>query len=151
MDGWQLAQRLRARPDHRATPIVMVTGHALEARMPVDREGPYDAFVVKPCSLRDVLVRLADLMKIDLVFEDRHAAKTAPEAAALPAIAPEIPTRLQGLAGIGHAAGVRRELDALEAAGLLDAATLARLRDRLAEFDMARIVRLLREMTRDAT
>lgn len=150
MDGWQLAQRLRARPDHRATPIVMVTGHALEARMPVDREGLYDAFVVKPYSLRDVLVRLADLMKIDLVFEDRHAAETAPEAAALPDIAPETLTRLQGLAGIGHAAGVRRELDALEAAGLLDAATLARLRDRLAEFDMAGIVRLLKEMTRDA-
>ncbi|TCP42195.1 hybrid sensor histidine kinase/response regulator [Rhodovulum marinum] len=150
MDGWQLARRLRDRPEYRSTPIVMVTGHALEARMPVDREGLYDAFVVKPYSLRDVLVRLADLMKIELVFEDPFAAEAAPGARPRPPARPEVLTRLKSLAGIGHAAGVRRELDALEEARALEPDALARLRDRLAEFDMAGLQRLVEEMTRDA-
>jgi CheY-like chemotaxis protein len=150
MDGWDLARRLRARPEYRSTPIIMVTGHALEARMPVDREGLYDAFVVKPYSLRDVLVRLADLMKIELVFEDPFDPEAAPGARLRPPARPQALTRLRSLAGIGHAAGVRRELDALEAAGALEPDAMARLRDRLAEFDMAGLQRLVEEMTRDA-
>lgn len=151
MSGWQFAQWLRTRREHRATPIVMVTGHALEARVPGNRKGLYDAFVVKPYSLRDVQVRFADLMKIDLVFEDPFAATPLETGSRpRPAVAPHALTRLRSLAGIGHAAGVRRELDALEASGAVEAAALARLRDRLAEFDMAGLQRLLEEMTRDA-
>ncbi|WP_132545713.1 hybrid sensor histidine kinase/response regulator [Rhodovulum euryhalinum] len=150
MGGWQLAQWLRTRAEHRATPIVMVTGHALEARAPADRKGLYDAFVVKPYSLRDVLVRFADLMKIELVFEDPFAAETAPAAGRRAPAAPEALIRLKSLAAIGHAAGLQRELDTLEAAAALDEDALARLRGRLAEFDMAGLQRLLEEMTRDA-
>ena len=150
MNGWELAQRLRARPGLRAVPIVMVTGHALEARMPFNREGLHDAFVVKPYPLREFLVRLADLMKIELLFADPFAEERALAPGPPQQVAPEALTRLKSLAGIGHAAGLGRELDLLEAAGTLPSDAAARVRERLAEFDMAGIRRLLEEMTCDA-
>lgn len=106
--------------------------------------------MVKPYSLRDVLVRLADLMKVELVFEDPFSAERAPDTRRSPRTAPETLARLKSLAGIGHAAGARRELDTLEASSALDPDALARLRDRLDEFDMTGLLRLLKEMTRDA-
>lgn len=141
MTGWELAEKLRENPKYRATPIVMVTGHALEARQPVNRNGLYDAFVVKPYSLNDLVSRMAALLKVDLTFNEADHGN-APEQG-LPADALQ---RLIGLADIGHAAGMVRELDALEKGGQLDAPLRARLDGYLAEYDLAGIARVLKEM-----
>lgn len=146
MGGWELAQRLRERPNLRSRPIVMVSGHALEARQPVEREGLYDAFVVKPFSLTDLVARLGKLLKLEFT-ETPPDAPAAPAGAPLPASAAE---RLAELAGIGHAAGVGRELDRIEAMGNVDPEIIAQLRARHSEFDMQAILRFLRDQDTDA-
>ncbi|WP_323765861.1 response regulator [Marinovum sp.] len=141
MTGWELAEALRARPKYRATPIVMVTGHALEARQPVDRERLYDAFVVKPYSLNDLVSRLSRLLNVELTFD--APSEPAPATNGLPL---EAVRRLIGLADIGHAAGVRRELDVLVRDGALDAALRRRLDGHLAQYDLSSVARVLKEI-----
>lgn len=143
MTGWELAEALRARPKYRATPIVMVTGHALEARQPVDRERLYDAFVVKPYSQNDLISRLSQLLKVDLTFD--APPEPEPATSALPR---EAVRRLIELADIGHAAGVLRELDALDQAGALDGRLRRQLDGHLAQYDLTAVARVLKEIER---
>ncbi len=107
----------------------------------MDRDGLYDAFVVKPYSLNDLVSRLARLLKVDLTFDTPQAA--APAAGALPL---EAVRRLIDLADIGHAAGVVRELDALDRGGALDGALRRRLDGHLADFDLSAVARVLKDM-----
>lgn len=141
MTGWELAEALRAMPKYRATPIVMVTGHALEARQPVDRERLYDAFVVKPYSLNDLVSRLSRLLKVDLTFDPPKAPVAASRPLPLEAV-----RKLIGLADIGHAAGVVRALDALDREGALDGALRQRLDGHLADYDLSAVTRVLKEL-----
>ncbi|THD76572.1 response regulator [Thalassobius vesicularis] len=101
-DGWALASRIRALPTHRNTPILMVSGHALEARHPVEREGLYDAFIVKPYSVHDMLRRLADLPKVTLVHRQTDTEDDDPKQ-----VPETVVERLRELASIGHAASLR--------------------------------------------
>jgi signal transduction histidine kinase/DNA-binding NarL/FixJ family response regulator len=141
MTGWELAEALRAKPAFHATPIVMVTGHALEARHPMHREGLADAFVVKPYSLDDLTARIAKMLKVELILEAQ--AEPEPEEGDIP---PEALRQLIGLAEIGHAAGLKRELDRLESDGQIDKRIRARLDAHLTEFDLGAVSRALREM-----
>ena len=143
MSGWDMAEALRGRADHRATPIMMVTAHALEARLPNARDQLFDAFIVKPYSLSDVLARMAGLLKIALITEETPADSG-------PQIPVDVLARLVRLADIGHAAGLSRELDALVAEGGMAVSDLAPLRARLADFDLPGVTRLLKEMMQDA-
>lgn len=146
MDGWQLAEHLRATPEHRTTPILMVSGHALEATEPVERKGLFDAFIVKPYSIADALNRMAGMMKLELVYEPTVNAPTAAESALSPAVL----SRLSELVAIGHAAGIARELKSLEDSGSLATSQIERFRGRLQEFDMQGLQRLIEEMKRHA-
>ncbi|MEQ8258118.1 MAG: ATP-binding protein [Roseovarius confluentis] len=145
MTGWELAQALRDRPAYRSTPIMMVTGHALEARQSIDREQLYDAFIVKPYSLSDFLARMAGLLKVELTTE-------APETEAGPAagIPDDALARMIRLAEIGHAAGIARELDAMTAGTGPESGQVARVRRHLEVFDLPGIARILKEMMQDA-
>lgn len=146
MTGWDLAQTLRTLPHHRASPIMMVTGHALEARQPVDRQQLYDAFIVKPYSLNDFLARAAGLMRIDLVLdEDTATCETAPVSAP-----PEALGRIIRLAEIGHAAGVKREVDTLSKDGVIGPDIKDPIQAHLREFDLPAVAKLLREVLRNA-
>jgi CheY-like chemotaxis protein len=147
MDGWELAKRIRQNPTHRTTPILMVSGHALEARNPADREGLFDAFGVKPYSVADTLRRLADPLKIELVFSDAEQSDSAAPGAAFSSVDLG---QMEELTGIGHAAGLARKLDGLERADAIPKHELDRFRDRLREFDMQGILRLIDEMKRHA-
>ncbi|WP_135504837.1 hybrid sensor histidine kinase/response regulator [Roseovarius aestuariivivens] len=143
MTGWDLAQALRDRPEHRSTPIMMVTGHALEARQSIDRQQLYDAFIVKPYSLSDVLARMAGLLQVDLITDEeiRQDTHTVPADAL---------ARMYRLAEIGHAAGITRELDALTAGQEVESEQVALLRLRLSEFDLPAVARMLKEMMQHA-
>lgn len=145
LTGWELAQKLRYDTDHGATPIIMVTGHALEARALADRNPLHDAFIVKPYSLGDFVERAAGLLRVALINDspapDRAESKLPHEAR----------TRLIRLAEIGHAAGVKREIAQLEAADQIDATTLRDARALLAQFDMPAVARLFKEMRANDT
>jgi CheY-like chemotaxis protein len=49
MDGWEATRRLKADPRTRATRVIAVTAHALEAYAHQAREAGADAVVIKPC------------------------------------------------------------------------------------------------------
>ncbi|MEC7760669.1 MAG: ATP-binding protein [Pseudomonadota bacterium] len=141
MDGWELAQSLRSDPELRSIPIMMVSGHALEARQPVEREGLYDAFVIKPFSVPEVITRIGALLKLEYVMGENTPAPDP-----IRPLPDDVHMRLRDLAGIGHAAGLQRELDALERDGIGSPEMIALLHGRLRDFDMQGILRLLREM-----
>lgn len=147
LSGWDLAQALRERADHRATPIMMVTGHALEARQSVDRQQLYDAFIVKPYSISDFLARAAEMLKIRLILAQEEPQRTH----AGQVLSADALDRLLGLAEIGHAAGLSRELDRITADDPSGFADLAPLRSALAEFDLTSCANILKEMKRDAS
>ncbi|MCI5041226.1 MAG: ATP-binding protein [Donghicola eburneus] len=138
MDGWSLAQKLRDDPKFRSTPILMVSAHALEARRQVQREGLFDAFIVKPYSLEDLLLRIAELLRVPLLND------TAPDTADPPpaAIPTETYERIRDLAHLGHAAPLRRIIDDLD--GGTDR-TARKLRQMMSEFDMAGIAQCAEE------
>ncbi|MFW2589989.1 ATP-binding protein [Sagittula sp. SSi028] len=142
LTGWDLAETLRAQKRFRATPIVMVTGHALEARQPVDREGLYDAFVVKPYSLNDLVSRIGGLLQIDLYLEAGPSSQPG-QPDSIPA---EARRTLLSMAEIGHAAGIKRVLRTLEENGEIADGLKMRLDAHLAEYDLAAMTRILKEM-----
>ncbi|MEM1360701.1 MAG: ATP-binding protein [Pseudomonadota bacterium] len=147
MDGWALATRLR-QTGYRSTPIIMVSGHALEARHSRRKDkGPeaalYDAFVPKPYNLSDLLERLAGLLKLTLTFEgDRPDAAPKPinGAASIPKDA--LASMLK-FADIGHASALRERLEEVmedrsepsaqieELASLLDSYEMTKIADRI--------------------
>lgn len=148
-DGWALAAHLR-QSGFRATPIIMISGHALEAR---GSEGPeaalHDAFVSKPYNLADLLERLAQLMRLTLVY------KSPDQPAAPPLFAMPIPLEelcdLAQLAAIGNASGLRRRLGLLGTGAHATDPRLAELNRLFESYDMAAIDRKLRQWTSDRT
>ncbi|SMX33226.1 hybrid sensor histidine kinase/response regulator [Actibacterium lipolyticum] len=142
-DGWELAECLREQ-GHRATPIIMISGHALEARKPDARGGLFDAFIVKPYNLEDLVFRIGELLRLELNREP-----SPPRATQRPIAAKDITALLED-ARIGHATGVRRKLDELRESTGVPEPTLSKLLSRLDDFDMPGITRLLEELYKDA-
>jgi len=147
MDGWALAERLRA-GRFRATPIIIISGHAAESPLPGPADMLRDAFIAKPYSLDDLVTRLADLLKLELVTRTEEAAETS----ALPArpaerLPLEFLDRMQPLAEIGHAHELNRNLDEFEARDTLrpPPVQLARMRKLLEAYDMAGLVKFIEE------
>ncbi|MBC57766.1 MAG: hybrid sensor histidine kinase/response regulator [Confluentimicrobium sp.] len=144
-DGWDLATHLRSH-DHRATPIIMISGHALEGRKPGPETALYDAFIAKPYNLDDLFLRISTLLKLELISEDDG---DEPAAARAPLPRAEIGNLIE-LSEIGHASAIRVRLAELEAAGTISDAALGRLRAKLSVFDMAGLTQTLRELQHDA-
>jgi len=76
-DGWDVARELRAQPAHRLTPIIMISGRANEARMGPEHMILCDAFIAKPYTLGDLLMRISELLRLELT------AKAPPDIPAL--------------------------------------------------------------------
>ncbi len=140
--GWEMAEYLRSQKQYRATPIMMLSGHALEARQPATRDGLYDTFIVKPYSLTDLVARIAQFLKITLIYDD----ETGPRPKARP-LSDEARHRMLSFAEIGHAAGLKREIASLRRDKLLDDLQVADIETHLVEYDFAAITRLLKEVS----
>ncbi len=128
-DGWSLAEELRS-GDHRATPIIMVSGHALDG-LPLGSRGALcDGFIAKPYNLDDLVTRVADLLKIRLL--------KAPDPSLVPAksVAAVLPRafrdELLGLAEIGHVRLLEERLAKVDGQGEL----VDRLRRTLESYDL---------------
>ncbi|MDF1721972.1 MAG: ATP-binding protein [Minwuia sp.] len=147
MDGWALAARLRT-GRFRSTPIIVISGHAAESLQRGPADMLRDAFIAKPYNLDDLVTRVADLLKLELIARTG----TASEVSALPARPAErLPMafldQLQPLAEIGHA---RRLTDLVDAFAARDSlrpppVQLARIRKLLEAYDMAGLTKLIEE------
>ena len=135
-DGWSLARSLRD-GDHASTPIIMISGHANEERHHRPERGLHDAFVAKPYNLEDLLLQVAELLKVQLIVppaaEDRIRRDLSDEEHA----------HLIDMARIGHASALRAALQALQVDHAGPAPLLQDLKTKLDSFDMRGFVETL--------
>ncbi|MEM6408598.1 MAG: ATP-binding protein [Pseudomonadota bacterium] len=135
-DGWHFARALREE-DYPTTPIVMISGHAHEDGLHRNELGIHDAFFAKPFNLDELLVQIAELIRVKLVRQNEASMPASR------ALSDGEKNRLIDLANIGHASGVRALLQELEAANAGDAELRRALHARLEQFDMDGLVKLL--------
>ncbi|MEO0913307.1 MAG: ATP-binding protein, partial [Pseudomonadota bacterium] len=141
--GWELATSLR-RNGHRATPIIMISGHALEARTRGPEDVLHDAFVAKPYNLADLLQRIATLLQLQLEYSTDEEAQGSSAAAVLSKKDLE---RILVSARIGHASGLSDVLADVKARPGAAPAELAEIERMLGTYDLRgieeRVVRWL--------
>lgn len=104
----------------------------------------YDAFVVKPFTLPNLVARIGELLRLEFT-SDRPPTGDEPSANGRKGSVDL--GRLREAASIGHAAGVERELNRL--AGSLGPGEHRALRRCLSEFDMQGILRLIEGLKSD--
>ncbi|SNR83459.1 hybrid sensor histidine kinase/response regulator [Puniceibacterium sediminis] len=134
-DGWHLAQMLRDGA-HRSTPIAMISGHAMDAEKPAPELKLCDAFLAKPYNLDDLLVRIGELLRLEMISSP-EAFKAQTDVVRL---TDTERTTLIGYARDGRARHVTEMIDALESSGALGGAGLSRLRRAAGQFDMAEVI-----------
>lgn len=157
LDGWGLVQWLRVN-GHPATPILILSGHALEAQTGAPDLRLHDGFIAKPLILDDLLSRIDGLLKLerhvpDAAAEDdrTHAAAllshppAAASARAAPLSADDV-RKLRELAQIGHLRGLKSAL----AAAPLPAGLQERLSAALEMADFERVLDVLDEHADEA-
>lgn len=157
LDGWGLVQWLRVN-GHPATPILILSGHALEAQTGAPDLRLHDGFIAKPLILDDLLSRIDGLLKLerhvpDAAAEDDLAHGAAllshPPAAASARAAPlsaDDVRKLRELAQIGHLRGLRSAL----VAAPLPAGLQERLSAALEMADFERVLDVLDEHADEA-
>jgi two-component system cell cycle response regulator DivK len=63
LDGYEATRRIKADPDLRAIPIIVVTSYALSGDEQKARACGCDAYVAKPYSTRDLLAKINTYLK----------------------------------------------------------------------------------------
>jgi signal transduction histidine kinase/FixJ family two-component response regulator len=133
-DGWSLVRELRAKGVE--SPVVMISGNAVETHGNDLEQRLHDAYLVKPIRLRDLLETLGNLLQLEWT-----RAAEAREASPSTAAGQWVPSQEQlqelvAMARIGYLSGVQEKLDALESAAP-DSGFLRELRKRadLCDFD----------------
>ncbi|WP_340151496.1 ATP-binding protein [uncultured Sneathiella sp.] len=146
ISGWEFAAQLR-RGIHHATPIVMVSAHALEGRN--KKNGPedalHDAFIAKPVSFSNLLEQIRTLLKLDwtkdihrpLIEHNKVILRESDRA------------RIISMARIGNASAIRTHLDQMETEAPSMQSGLQPLRQRLSEFDLPGLIKDLEASSDD--
>jgi two-component system cell cycle response regulator DivK len=62
LDGYEATRRIKADPELRAIPIIVVTSYALSGDEEKARAAGCDAYVAKPYSPRQLLARIRDFL-----------------------------------------------------------------------------------------
>lgn len=139
-DGWALAQDLR-HGDHRSTPIIMISGHAMDGQRPAPEISLCEAFIAKPYNLDDLLVRIAEILRLELIFKD----VAPPETARISALLETDRRELIELARNGMARMLTERIAELAEQGSLRGPMLVRLNKMASVFDLPGIVHVLEE------
>jgi two-component system cell cycle response regulator DivK len=63
MDGYEATRRIKANPELRAIPIIVVTSYALSGDADKAHAAGCDAYVTKPFSPRQLLAKINDFLK----------------------------------------------------------------------------------------
>lgn len=137
-DGWSFARELRS-GDWPNVPIIVISGHADEEGVPGSRVALHDAFLAKPFNLDELLMQIAELLKVTLILSSEEEA----EQAVVDDLTDHDLDALCESAELGHAAGVRTLLEELRSAKRGAPSLLDLLEKRLDRFDMGGIVEAL--------
>lgn len=147
-DGITLAGRLRE-AGHAATPMVLISADASEvARLRPD-PAPFDAVMVKPVDLRDLIDEIGRLLGLAWSDEVVPGGVTERAVAPLERLAPYA-GELRRLAEIGFVRPLRERLDEIAAADPGLAPGLADLRGLLDAFRLPELIAALADLDRDA-
>ena len=76
MDGYEATRRIKADPDWKAIPIIVVTSYALSGDEEKARAAGCDAYVTKPYSPRQLLAKIREYLQVALELR-RHAQSAA--------------------------------------------------------------------------
>lgn len=144
-DGWSFARHLRAH-ERRSIPIIMISGHADVGGFPRMELPLYDAFMAKPYNLDDLLVQIAELLKVELELNEVQQA----DACVTTHLSPKDGHDIIESALIGHATGLRKKLKTLKAHRRCPPLLMSRLETLLAQYDMQGIQHEVEEVLRDA-
>ena len=147
MDGWQVAQRLRAMRERPA--ILMLSANAIEPSRLSDAERLHDDYLMKPVDMRQLLKKIHALLDIEWVYEDK--APPAPPPADVPVAVPQAGDieELIRLGEIGHVRRIHEKLTAIATNSPECADFVQRMRAFVASFDLKRYVAAL-ETIRDS-
>jgi signal transduction histidine kinase/CheY-like chemotaxis protein len=145
-DGWKLAEVLRG-GNYRSTPIVMISGHAMDGRKPQPEVALCDAFLAKPYNLDDLLLRLAQLLRLELIVKDAPKINARKGAE----LSQQDRHTLIDLARNGMAHDLSELIAKLAKTGELRGAMLARLTKMISVFDLPGIVDVLEETNHAAS
>ena len=63
MDGYEATRRIKANPDWKSIPIIVVTSYALSGDAEKAREAGCDDYVTKPYSPRQLLAKIREYLK----------------------------------------------------------------------------------------
>lgn len=143
-DGWSLARSIRSGSKSQI-PIIVISGHANEEANLREDMSLHDAFLAKPYNIDDLLLQLAELLKISLTFEgDAQPMTNGPST---------LPSRCRSIlierAKIGHIAGLRTELNHLRADNACPADLMKCLEGHLENVDMKGFLNALGENPHD--
>ena len=144
-DGWTLAAKLR-KGAHRSTPIVMISGHAMDEQRRKPEVALSDAFLAKPYNLDDLLARMAQMLHLKLILDDA----TPPQTARVSALSDADRADLIALARNGMAKALTDRIAELAEEGSLRGPMLVRLNKMTSVFDLPGVVDVLEE-ARNAT
>ncbi|HLH87930.1 MAG TPA: ATP-binding protein [Xanthobacteraceae bacterium] len=141
MDGWQVAQRIRAARERPA--IMVLSANAIEAERLAGAERLHDDYMMKPIDLRQLLKKIHALLDIEWIYEEAKP-QLAAERGAPGAVPPAADiVELIGLGEIGHVRRIHEKLNAIVEAAPGCAGLVAQLRSHVKAFDLKRYVATL--------
>lgn len=140
-DGWSFARYLRE-GKWRSIPIIMISGHANEGGLPRFELSLHDAFIAKPYSLDDLLVQIAELLKVELELAGVPSESIEP----LSRLSARDASDIIESATIGHATGLRKKLKTLKSHRRCPPLLMARLEGLLDQYDMEGILKEVEEV-----
>jgi signal transduction histidine kinase/CheY-like chemotaxis protein len=142
MDGWQVAQRLRAGGRERPA-ILMLSANAIDARRLAGAERLHDDYLMKPIDLRQLLKKIHALLDIEWVYEESKPPVAPPTG--VPAAVPpkgEIDELIR-LGEIGHVRKIQEKLSLIASESPECGDFVLRMRAFVATFDLGRYVAAL--------
>jgi signal transduction histidine kinase/CheY-like chemotaxis protein/purine-cytosine permease-like protein len=147
IDGIEVARRLRAN-GHPETPIILLSAHVPELKMPKGEAAPYDAVIAKPLDIARLHDLIGRFLTLSWQFDDaEHAATPARDGAVARAALQPYLGQLRYLAGIGFIRGLKETLERAEAEAPLCAGLVATLRDMANDLRLRELAALLDELT----
>jgi len=143
-DGWSLAKHLR-NSDMSSVPIIIVSGHANDETAPTRDFSLHDAFVAKPYNVDDLIVRIADLLKIELELASNTSTLEPDESPQDKAAI----AKLIEAAKDGNVAEVRGQMELLVGSQSIPDDVIKILEAKLSGFDLPGLAHVLEETCYD--
>jgi CheY-like chemotaxis protein len=145
MTGWEAAQQLRALTPARPA-IVMLSANPEEKRTDTDAPNIYDAYLMKPLVIQQLLDVLQKLLAIEWTDEPREYELPVPLRASVKAPAHNHIEDLLRLGEIGHVRGIHAKLQEIESQEPEHREFTDQIREIIRTFDLRRYMNALEAM-----